>query len=84
LAGSRRTSTIVKALTENDSLTAAPHPEEMKARVKLRIGSNVVLHATARTTPAGLISAGLAVSSIILAVAALVWAVRRPALAKPI
>lgn len=56
----------------------------MKARVKLRIGSNVILQATARTTSAGLESAGIAVASIFLAVAAVVWAARRPTLVKPI
>jgi hypothetical protein len=75
---------MVNERAENESLTAVPHPEEMKARVKLRIGSNVILQATARTTPAGLVSAGIAMASIILAVAAVVWAARRPALVKPI
>jgi hypothetical protein len=59
---------MVNERAESESLTAAPHPEEMKARVKLRIGSNVILQATARTTPAGLVSAGIAVASIFLAV----------------
>jgi hypothetical protein len=67
-----------------ESETALPHPEEMKTSVELRLGGSVVLHATARTTPAGLVSAGIAVSSIILAVAAVVWAARRPTLVKPI
>jgi hypothetical protein len=71
------------ALTETESETAAPHPEEMKSVVELRIGSRVVLHATARATPAGLLGVGVAVSSIILAVATLVWAARRPTLGKP-
>jgi hypothetical protein len=35
-----------------------PHPEEMKAEVELRIGDRTVVMATARTTPAGLISVG--------------------------
>jgi hypothetical protein len=69
-------------MRELESEAAAPHPEEMKAAVELHIGNNVILHATARTTPAGLVSIGIAVSSIILAVAALVWAARRPVLMK--
>jgi hypothetical protein len=68
---------MVNPMMETESETAAPHPEEMKSVVELRIGSRVVLHATGRATPAGLVGVGVAVSSIILAVAALVWAARR-------
>ena len=57
---------------------AAAHPEEMKASVDLRIGDAVSLRATGRTTPAGLVTAGIMVSAIILSVAALVWATRQP------
>lgn len=53
------------------------HPEEIRVTVDLRIGNNLSLKATARTTPAGLVAAGIMVSAIILAVAALVRAVRR-------
>jgi hypothetical protein len=62
---------------EENSATALAHPEEMRTSFKLRLGNNVILRGTARTTPAGLVSAGIAISSIILAVAALVWAARR-------
>lgn len=75
---------MVNALTETESKTAAAHPEEMKSVVELRIGSRVVLHATGRATPAGLVGVGIAGSSIILAVAALVWAARRSTLVNPI
>jgi hypothetical protein len=44
--------------------TAAPHPEEMRATVRLRIGSSVSLDATARATPAGLIAVGLLAAAI--------------------
>ena len=54
------------------------HPEEMKASVTLRVGHSVSLHMVARATPAGLVTAGLMVSGILLAVATLVWTVRRP------
>jgi hypothetical protein len=37
-----------------------PHPDEMKAEVELRIGDRTVVMATARTTPAGLVSVVLA------------------------
>lgn len=45
--------------------TAAPHPEEMKASVELRFGDQVSLRATARTTPAGVISAALFVAVLV-------------------
>ena len=58
--------------------SAPVHPEEIKASVDLRIGKSTSLQVTMRTTPAGLVSAGIMVSGIILAVATLVWTVRRP------
>jgi hypothetical protein len=54
-----------------------PHPEEMKADVELRIGERTVLTASARMTPAGLVTAGVMVASILLSAAALVRAARR-------
>jgi hypothetical protein len=54
-----------------------PHPEEMKAEVELRIGDRTVVMATARTTPAGLVSVGVMVAAILLSVAALVHTARR-------
>ena len=53
------------------------HPEEMKAKVELRIGDRMVLMATARTTPAGVISVGVMVATILLSVTALVRAARQ-------
>ena len=35
-----------------DSSTAAPHPEEMRGTVRLRIGKSVAIDATGRATPA--------------------------------
>ena len=61
-----------------DRGTASPtHPEEMKAKVELRIGDRTVVIATARTTPAGLISVGIMVAAILLSTAVLVHATRR-------
>jgi len=51
---------------EHGSETAAPHPEEMKATVYLRIGDSILITATARATPAGLIAAALLVSAILM------------------
>jgi hypothetical protein len=66
------------AQTSETAASAAPHPEEMKASVDLRIGEAVSLKATVRTTPAGLVTTGIMVAAVVLSVAALVWAVRRP------
>ena len=68
--------------TMEQAASVPVHPEEMKAIVDLRIGNSVSLKATARTTPAGLVTAGIMVSGIILAVATLIWAVRRQILPK--
>ena len=56
---------------------SAPHPEEMRAKVDLRIGARTVVMATARATPAGLISVGVMVAAILLSTAALVHAARK-------
>ena len=57
--------------------SAVFHPEEIKASVDLSVGNSVSLKATVRTTPAGLVTAGIMVSAIVLAVATLVCASRR-------
>ena len=57
---------------------ASAHPEEIRARVKFRVGKSVALNATARTTPAGLVAAGIMVAAIVLSITALVRASRRP------
>ena len=64
--------------TVEEATSGDAHPEEIRATVDLRIGNSLSLRATARTTPAGLVTAGIMVSAIILAVAALIRAVRRP------
>ncbi len=53
------------------------HPEEMKAVYDVRIGKWITLQGSARITPAGMISTGIAVSALLLATAALVRAARR-------
>ena len=49
----------------------------MKAKVELRIGGRTAVMATARTTPAELISVGVMVAAILLSVTALVHITRR-------
>jgi hypothetical protein len=60
--------------SDHGSATAAPHPEEMRATIDLRIGKSVSLSATARATPAGLAAAALLVFAIQLP---LLWFARR-------
>jgi hypothetical protein len=64
--------------TEETSAGAPAHPEEIRASVEFRIGNSVSLNATVRTTPAGLVTAGVMVAAIVLSVTALVRAIRRP------
>jgi hypothetical protein len=45
--------------------------------VKLRLGKRSRLNATLRTTPAGLVGAGIMTAAIFLSIAALVRAARR-------
>jgi hypothetical protein len=60
-------------VVENDqSREALSHPEEIRADYELRIGKLVTVQASARITPAGVISAGIAAAAIILAVGVLV------------
>ncbi|MBV8091346.1 MAG: hypothetical protein JO139_17590 [Alphaproteobacteria bacterium] len=53
------------------------HPEEIRATLKLRLGKRGRLNATLRTTPAGLVTAGIMTASIFLSIGALVRAARR-------
>ena len=63
--------------TEGQAESAPVHPEEIRASVDLHIGNSVSLKAMVRTTPAGLVTAGVMVAAIVLSIAALVRAVRR-------
>jgi hypothetical protein len=47
---------ITQAVGQAASVPA--HPEEIRAKVKLRLGKRSRLNATLRTTPAGLVTAG--------------------------
>lgn len=55
---------------------APSHPEEMRGRFALRIGERTIFEGEGRTTPAGLISAGLAMAAAAFALGYLVRAVR--------
>ncbi len=53
------------------------HPEEMKAVFNLKIGDKISLQGSARTTPAGIISAGITLSAILASIGFIVWAGRK-------
>lgn len=60
-----------------DETPAAPyHPEEMKVTWDLKIGRSITLQGTARWTPAGVVTAGIAASAVLLALAAVMRARR--------
>lgn len=52
------------------------HPEEMRATWDLKVGKSISLQGTARWTPAGVVTAGIAASAVLLSIAALVRARR--------
>jgi hypothetical protein len=66
---------ITQAVSQTASRPA--HPEEIRAEVKLRLGRRSRLNASLRTTPAGLVSAGIMTAAIFLSIAALVRVARR-------
>ncbi len=53
------------------------HPEEMRGEFDLRIGNNINIKGTGRTTPAGIVTVGIAIGVVLLATATLVRAARR-------
>jgi hypothetical protein len=57
---------------EGPSPEPVSHPEEIRADYELRVGKLITVQASARITPAGVISAGIAAAAIILAVGFLV------------
>ena len=58
--------------------TVAPsHPEEIKSVFELRVGRHISLQGSARITPAGVISTGIAVAAMTLALGYLVASVSR-------
>ena len=61
----------------HDAEPAPTHPEEMKAVFNVKIGNSISMQSSARMTPAGFIAMGLAISAVLLAVAAVVKASQR-------
>lgn len=66
------------SVVEEDQSPALPsHPEEIKSVFDLRLGRHVTLQGSARITPAGVISAGIAVALMTLALGYLASATGR-------
>ena len=62
---------------EKKSTAAGAHPEEIKSVFDLRVGKHVTLQGSARITPAGVISAGIAIAAMTLALGYLASSIRR-------
>ncbi|MFD2054075.1 hypothetical protein ACFSQT_13510 [Mesorhizobium calcicola] len=66
------------SVVEEEASPAIPsHPEEIKSVFDLRLGKHVTLQGSARITPAGVISAGIAVAVMMLATGYLASSTRR-------
>ena len=57
----------MRVAKEEPSPAITSHPEEIKSVFDLRLGKHVTLQGSARITPAGVISAGIAVAVMTLA-----------------
>lgn len=65
------------SVPEEEPSSAVPsHPEEIRSAFELRLGRHITLQASARITPAGVISAGIAVAAMVLALGYLASAMR--------
>lgn len=62
---------------QEDPLPAPAHPEEIKATFDLRVGNHISMKATARITPQGVISTGIAIAAMTFALGYLVVSSRR-------
>ncbi|HEY5798399.1 MAG TPA: hypothetical protein VIU82_25635 [Bosea sp. (in: a-proteobacteria)] len=61
-----------------EELSAAPpsHPEEIRSAFELRLGKHITLRGSARITPAGVVSSGIAVAAMLLSLGYLASAMR--------
>ena len=62
---------------EGPSSEVPSHPEEIKSVFDLRVGKHITLQGSARITPAGVISTGIAVAAMTLAWGYLLSSMRR-------
>ncbi|CAM5763920.1 hypothetical protein LMIY3S_00973 [Labrys miyagiensis] len=66
-----------KAAQEEPSPATPSHPEEIKSVFDLRVGKHITLQGSARITPAGVISVGIATAAMTLALGYLASSIRR-------
>jgi hypothetical protein len=67
----------MSVVQEETSPAVFSHPEEIKSIFDLRVGKHITLQGTARITPAGVISAGISVAAMTLALGYLVGSITR-------
>ena len=67
----------MSVVQEELSPAAPSHPEEIKSVFELRMGKHITLQGSARITPAGVISTGIAVAAMTLALGYLASSIRR-------
>jgi hypothetical protein len=67
----------MSVVPEETSPAVFLHPEEIKSIFDLRVGKHITLQGTARITPAGVISAGISVAAMTLALGYLVGSITR-------
>lgn len=67
----------MSAVQEEDKPALPLDPQEIKSVFDLRVGKHITLQGSARITPAGVISAGIAVAAMTLALGYLISSVRR-------
>jgi len=61
---------------EEPSTVVSSHPEEIKSVFDLRVGKNMTLHGSFRITPAGVISTGITLAVMALALGYLASSMR--------
>jgi hypothetical protein len=67
----------MSVVQEEPSPAVPSHPEEIKSVFDLRLGKHVTLQGSARITPAGVISTGIAVAAMTLALGYLASSIMR-------
>lgn len=66
------------AVIQEDPPIALPsHPEEIKSTFDLRVGKHITLQGSARITPAGVISTGITIAAMTLALGYLISSMPR-------
>lgn len=65
------------SVIEEELSTASPsHPEEIRSAFELRLGKHITLRGSARITPAGVVTSGIAVAAMLLSLGYLASAMR--------